>query len=62
MAFLQEVCYSQFLAVRDRLLPLGYRAIFTATDTGGACNDHDRKHGKAFGMAIVVKGELPAAT
>ena len=49
MAFLQEVCYSQFLAIRHPAVRHGYRAIFTATETGGRCNDHDRKHGKAFG-------------
>ena len=58
VAFLQEVCYSQFLAIRTRVLPHGYRAVFTASETGGHCNDHDRAHGKAFGLALVVRGEI----
>lgn len=58
VTFLQEVCYSQFLAIRERVLPHGYRAVFTASETGGHCNDHDTAHGKAFGLALVVRGEI----
>jgi endonuclease/exonuclease/phosphatase family metal-dependent hydrolase len=58
VAFLQEVCYSQFLAIRARVLPHGYRAIFTASETGGGCNDYDTRNGKAFGLALVVRGDI----
>jgi endonuclease/exonuclease/phosphatase family metal-dependent hydrolase len=53
---LQEVCYSQFLAVRARLAPYGYRATFAPQSTGGRCDNDDTEHGKAFGIAIVAKG------
>ncbi|HEU4350199.1 MAG TPA: endonuclease/exonuclease/phosphatase family protein [Actinoplanes sp.] len=56
--FLQELCYSQFLAIRSRLYGHGYRGVFAAGETGGKCNDHDRRHGKAFGNAILVKGKV----
>jgi endonuclease/exonuclease/phosphatase family metal-dependent hydrolase len=58
VTFLQEVCYSQFLAIRDRLFGHGYRGVFTAAERGGRCNDHDRGHGLAFGNAIIVRGEV----
>jgi endonuclease/exonuclease/phosphatase family metal-dependent hydrolase len=58
VTFLQEVCYSQFLAIRNRLYDHGYRGVFTAGETGGRCNDYDRKHGKGFGNAILVRGKV----
>ena len=58
VTFLQEVCYSQFLAIRTRLYDHGYRGVFTSGESGGRCNDYDRKHGKGFGNAILVRGDL----
>ncbi|MCA2218780.1 endonuclease/exonuclease/phosphatase family protein [Jidongwangia harbinensis] len=58
VAFLQEVCYSQFLGVRSRLRKHGYTATFARTTGGGRCDDDDRRHGRGFGLAIVAKGKL----
>jgi endonuclease/exonuclease/phosphatase family metal-dependent hydrolase len=58
VAMLQEVCYSQFLGVRDRLARYGYQAIFATAAKGGHCADHDRAHGRAFGIALVARGTL----
>ena len=58
VAMLQELCYSQFLGVRDRLARYGYSSIFATAVTGGHCADHDRKHGKAFGLALFARGSL----
>jgi endonuclease/exonuclease/phosphatase family metal-dependent hydrolase len=56
--FLQEVCYSQFLAIRTGLYGHGYRGVFTAGEAGRRCDDHDTAHGRAFGNAILVHGEV----
>ncbi|GIF20315.1 endonuclease/exonuclease/phosphatase family metal-dependent hydrolase [Actinoplanes tereljensis] len=56
VTMLQEVCYSQFLAVQARLAPLGYRATFAPATTGGHCDNYDKKHGRTFGVAIVARG------
>jgi endonuclease/exonuclease/phosphatase family metal-dependent hydrolase len=58
VTFLQEVCYSQFLAIRTRLGAHGYRGVFTAGERGRRCDDHDTAHGTAFGNAILVRGEV----
>jgi endonuclease/exonuclease/phosphatase family metal-dependent hydrolase len=58
VALLQEVCYSQFLGVRARLAKYGYRAVFGRAASGGQCDDVDRRHGKGFGVAVIVKGSL----
>jgi endonuclease/exonuclease/phosphatase family metal-dependent hydrolase len=58
VTFLQEVCYSQFLAIRQRLVGRGYRGVFAASTSGGRCDDHDTKHGKGFGNAILVRGPV----
>jgi endonuclease/exonuclease/phosphatase family metal-dependent hydrolase len=58
VAMLQEVCYSQFLGVRDRLARYGYQAIFATATKGGHCADHDRAHGRAFGIALLARGTL----
>jgi endonuclease/exonuclease/phosphatase family metal-dependent hydrolase len=55
---LQEVCYTQYLGVRARLIKLGYSAVFAAAATGGRCDDFDRRHGTGFGVAIVARGTL----
>jgi endonuclease/exonuclease/phosphatase family metal-dependent hydrolase len=61
VAMLQEVCYSQFLGVRDRLARYGYRAMFATGTKGGHCADHDRAHGRAFGIALLAKGAVSGA-
>jgi endonuclease/exonuclease/phosphatase family metal-dependent hydrolase len=58
VTMLQELCYSQFLGVRSRLARYGYTAVFAPAATGGRCDDHDRRHGRGFGVAIVAKGKL----
>jgi endonuclease/exonuclease/phosphatase family metal-dependent hydrolase len=58
VAMLQELCYSQFLGVRDRLARYGYQAIFATATRGSHCADHDRTHGRAFGIALLAKGRL----
>ena len=58
VTMLQELCYSQFLGIRTRLARYGYKAEFATASTGGRCDDHDRKHGTAFGIALVVRGTI----
>ncbi|GAA3347840.1 hypothetical protein GCM10020358_64140 [Amorphoplanes nipponensis] len=57
VASLQEVCYSQYRYIKDRL-PRGYSAVFTATKTLETCNNHDKKHGKRYGIALIVRGSM----
>jgi endonuclease/exonuclease/phosphatase family metal-dependent hydrolase len=58
VALLQEVCYSQFLGIRSRLRGSGYTAAFLQTTVAGRCDDVDRRHSKAYGLAILAKGKL----
>ena len=58
VAMLQEVCYSQFLGVRAALARYGYTAVFGRAAAGGHCDDADRRHGRAFGVALIAKGRL----
>jgi endonuclease/exonuclease/phosphatase family metal-dependent hydrolase len=58
VTMLQELCYSQFLGIRSRLSQYGYVAEFAAASTGGKCDNYDRTHGKAFGIAIIVRGTV----
>lgn len=58
VTMLQELCYSQFLAVKARLAPFGYAAEFATAATGGHCDDVDHQHGKAFGVAVIARGPL----
>jgi endonuclease/exonuclease/phosphatase family metal-dependent hydrolase len=57
VVLLQELCYSQFLPIRARLGRAGYIARFAVTTSAGACDNHDRKHGKGFGVAVLVRGK-----
>ena len=57
VAALQEVCYSQYRYITDRL-PRGYSAAFTTTKTLGTCDDHDPRHGRNYGIALIVKGSM----
>jgi endonuclease/exonuclease/phosphatase family metal-dependent hydrolase len=58
VAMLQEICYAQLLGVRTRLAKFGYSAAFAPASTGGRCDDHDRGHGKAFGVALLARGPM----
>lgn len=62
VTLLQEVCYAQFLGVRNRLARYGYTAVFARAAVGGKCDDHDKRHGRGFGIAIVVRGTLTGRT
>ncbi|MEU4215215.1 endonuclease/exonuclease/phosphatase family protein [Actinoplanes sp. NPDC026623] len=55
VASLQEVCYSQYRYIADRL-PRGYSTAFSTTRVVGACDNHDGRHGRRFGVALIVKG------
>jgi len=57
VVLLQELCYSQFIRIRTLLGSAGYTARFAAGTAAGACDNHDRKHGKGFGVAILVRGK-----
>ncbi|MDI6105329.1 hypothetical protein QLQ12_42785 [Actinoplanes sp. NEAU-A12] len=52
---LQEICYSQYRYIMDRL-PKGYSSAFVTTKSLGSCDDHDKRHGKNYGLAVIVKG------
>jgi endonuclease/exonuclease/phosphatase family metal-dependent hydrolase len=58
VVMLQELCFSQFLGIRDRLAPYGYHAMFATVSRGGRCDNDDRKHGDGFGVAILARGVL----
>jgi endonuclease/exonuclease/phosphatase family metal-dependent hydrolase len=58
IVMLQELCYSQFLGVRDRLARYGYQGVFATAVKGGHCADKDRAHGRAFGVALLARGRL----
>jgi endonuclease/exonuclease/phosphatase family metal-dependent hydrolase len=58
VTMLQEICYSQFLGVRTRLARFGYSAAFAAATNGSHCDDHDRKHGRGFGVALLARGPM----
>jgi endonuclease/exonuclease/phosphatase family metal-dependent hydrolase len=57
VVLLQELCFSQFVRVRTLLSSAGYTSRFAPGINAGACDDHDRKHGKGFGVAILVRGK-----
>ena len=52
---LQEICYSQYRYIKDRL-PKGYSTAFTTTKSLGSCDDHDRRYGRTYGLALIVRG------
>jgi endonuclease/exonuclease/phosphatase family metal-dependent hydrolase len=57
VASLQEVCYSQFRYITDRL-PRGYSAAFTTTKSLGTCDNHDKRYGRSYGIAVIVRGSM----
>jgi endonuclease/exonuclease/phosphatase family metal-dependent hydrolase len=56
VVLLQELCFSQFVRIRAQLGAVGYTARFAKATDAGACDNHDRKRGKAFGVAIFTRG------
>ena len=56
VAFIQELCYSQYRRIKTLVEAKGYSTVYTSTTTSGQCNNHDDRWGTGFGMAILVKG------
>ncbi len=54
---LNEVCYSQYRAIRAALIARGYHATYASSGkgTGGACDNYDDSVGRKFGMALFSK-------
>lgn len=61
VAMVQELCYSQFLALRGRLTGYGYSAVFGNASNGKHCDGDSPGHGRGFGVAIVARGTLYGA-
>jgi endonuclease/exonuclease/phosphatase family metal-dependent hydrolase len=62
VAMFQEMCFTQFLALRGRLAPYGYSAVFGNATTGGRCDGDSPGHGRGFGVAIVARGAMSGQT
>ncbi len=56
VAFIQELCYSQFRRIKTLVEAKGYSTVYTSTTKSGQCDNHDDRWGTGFGMAILVKG------
>ena len=56
VVLLQELCFSQYVRVRALLAEHGYTGRFAAGTAAGRCDDHDRRHGRGFWVAVLVKG------
>lgn len=61
VAMLQELCYSQFLMLRERLAKYGYAAVFGPASTGAKCDSDLPGHGRVFGVGIVARGPMSGA-
>jgi endonuclease/exonuclease/phosphatase family metal-dependent hydrolase len=57
VVLLQELCYSQYVRIRELLAPHGYTGRFAAGAAAGRCDDHDRRHGRGFGVAVLARGK-----
>jgi endonuclease/exonuclease/phosphatase family metal-dependent hydrolase len=57
VAFLQELCYSQYHRIKELVEPAGYTTLYASTTSSGYCDNDDNRWGTGFGMAIVVKGK-----
>ncbi len=59
-----EICYSQYRAIRSDMVSRGYAATYASTTTGGACDNFDSNWGEGFGNALFFKGTTspPTAT
>jgi endonuclease/exonuclease/phosphatase family metal-dependent hydrolase len=62
VAFLQEICYSQYRQIRALVEKKGYTAVYASQTTSGSCDNYDRQHGRGFGTAILVKGKASGRT
>ncbi|HET9518295.1 MAG TPA: endonuclease/exonuclease/phosphatase family protein [Actinoplanes sp.] len=58
VAFLQEVCYSQYRQIKRLVAPKGYSMMYTSTTSSGYCDNDDSRYGTGFGLAIAVKGSV----
>ena len=56
VVLLQEVCHAQYVRIRALLARDGYTGRFAAGTQAGRCDDHDRRHGRGFGVAVLVRG------
>ncbi len=61
VVLLQELCYSQYVRVRGLLARHGYTGRFASSTAAGKCDDHDARHGKGFGVAVLVRGRAAGA-
>ncbi len=61
VVLLQELCFSQYVRVRALLARHGYTGRFAASTDAGRCDDHDRGHGRGFGVAVLVRGGASGA-
>lgn len=57
-----EICYSQYRAIRADLISRGYGATYASTTTAGNCDNYDASWGQGFGNAIFFKGSSPASS
>lgn len=57
VVFLQEVCYSQYRRIKSLLRGKGYTTLYTSTTHSGRCDNHDKRYGTGFGVAMLVKGK-----
>lgn len=62
VAFLQELCYSQYKQIQALVAKKGYRTLYTSTTTSGRCDNFDKRFGTGFGMAILIKGAFSGRT
>lgn len=52
----QELCYSQFVRIRSLLKKHGYTGRFGTATRAGTCDNHDRRYGTGFGVAVFARG------
>jgi endonuclease/exonuclease/phosphatase family metal-dependent hydrolase len=62
VAFLQEVCYSQYRQLKGLVEGKGYTTAFASQTSSGTCDNVDSRYGRGFGTAIVVKGRSTGRT
>ena len=53
-----EICYSQYRALRTELISRGYGSTYASTTTAGGCDNFDNTNGQGFGNAIFFKGTV----
>ena len=61
IVLLQELCHSQFVRIRTLLKAEGYTGRFAAGTAAGVCDNHDKRYGKGFGVAVLVRGTTSGA-